>query len=61
MLTRIRRFLFGDSAHAFGTLSVVLLLCLAITPAKDVFQPQQTVTYDVAVSDFAGKPVSEFQ
>jgi len=33
-------------------------LQVAITPAKDVFQPQQTVTYDVAVSDFAGKPVS---
>jgi hypothetical protein len=33
-------------------------LQVAITPAKDVFQPQQTATYDVAISDFAGKPVS---
>jgi mono/diheme cytochrome c family protein len=38
MLTRIRKLLFGDSAHAFGTLSVVLLLCLAVTPAKDHFR-----------------------
>jgi len=38
MLIRIRKFLFGDSAHAFGTLSVVLLLCLAVTPAKDHFR-----------------------
>ena len=32
------RFLFGDSARAFGTLSVVLLLCLAVVPAKDHFR-----------------------
>ena len=31
-------FLFGDSAHAFGTLSVVLVLCLAVVPAKDHFR-----------------------
>jgi len=29
-----------------------------ITPAKDLFQPQQTATYDVVTRDFAGKPVS---
>ena len=33
-------------------------LQVEITPAKDVFQPQQTATYDVATRDFAGKPVS---
>ncbi len=38
MLTRIRKFLFGDSARAFGTLSAILLVCLAITPAKDHFR-----------------------
>ena len=38
ILSRIRTFLFGDSARAFGTLSVVLLVCLAITPAKDHFR-----------------------
>ena len=32
------QFLFGDSARAFGTLSVVLLICLAIAPAKDRFR-----------------------
>jgi mono/diheme cytochrome c family protein len=31
-------FLFGDSGHAFGTLSVVLALCLAVVPAKDHFR-----------------------
>jgi len=31
-------FLFGDSGHAFGTLSVVLVLCLAVVPAKDHFR-----------------------
>jgi uncharacterized protein YfaS (alpha-2-macroglobulin family) len=33
-------------------------LQVAITPAKDVFQPQQSATYDVVTHDFAGKPVS---
>ena len=32
------QFLFADSARAFGTLSVVLLLCLAVVPAKDYFR-----------------------
>ena len=31
-------FLFGDSARAFGTLSVVLVACLAVVPAKDHFR-----------------------
>jgi mono/diheme cytochrome c family protein len=31
-------FLFGDGARAFGTLSVVLVLCLAVVPAKDQFR-----------------------
>ena len=34
----IRKSLFGDSARAFGTLSAVLLLLLAIVPAKDYFR-----------------------
>ncbi len=38
MLRRIGAFLFGDSARAFGTLAAVLLVCLAITPAKDHFR-----------------------
>jgi mono/diheme cytochrome c family protein len=38
MLTKIRNFFFGDSWRAFGTLSVVLLACLAIAPAKDHFR-----------------------
>ena len=38
ILRRVRTILFGDSARAFGTLSVVLLACLAITPAKDHFR-----------------------
>src|SRR4051812_10897818 len=38
VLRRIRDFLFGDSSRAFGTLAVVLLVCLAITPAKDHFR-----------------------
>src|ERR1035438_9662017 len=33
----IRKMLFGDSARAFGTLGVVLLLLLAIVPARDFF------------------------
>jgi mono/diheme cytochrome c family protein len=32
------RFLFGDSARAFGSLSVLLLVLLAIVPAKDHFR-----------------------
>ena len=32
------RFLFADSAHAFGSLSVVLLVVLAVVPAKDYFR-----------------------
>ncbi len=34
----LRQFLFGDSARAFGTLSLVLLLLLTIVPAKDFFR-----------------------
>ena len=34
----IRRFLFGDSARAFGTLSLVLLALLTVVPAKDYFR-----------------------
>lgn len=34
-LASTARFLFGDSARAFGTLSAVLLALLAIVPAKD--------------------------
>ena len=34
----IRKMLFGDSARAFGTLGVVLLLLLAIVPARDFFR-----------------------
>src|SRR5258708_14207974 len=37
-LASIRGKLFGDSARAFGTLSVVLLLLLAIVPARDYFR-----------------------
>ncbi|HEY0795308.1 MAG TPA: MG2 domain-containing protein [Acidisarcina sp.] len=33
-------------------------LQVQITPAKDVFQPQQNVSYDVFTRDAAGKPVS---
>ena len=32
------KYCFGDSASAFGTLSVVLLILLAIVPAKDYFR-----------------------
>src|SRR5664279_3528244 len=35
----IRKLLFGDSARAFGTLSLVLLVLLIIVPAKDYFRP----------------------
>jgi mono/diheme cytochrome c family protein len=37
ILKKIWQALFGDSARAFGTLSVVLLLSLAIAPAKNYF------------------------
>jgi len=37
-LTAVRQLLFGDSARAFGTLSLVLLLLLTIVPAKDYFR-----------------------
>jgi alpha-2-macroglobulin len=33
-------------------------LQVEITPAKDLFQPQQSATYDVVTRDFSGKPVS---
>ncbi len=33
-------------------------LQVEITPAKDVFQPQASATYDLVTKDFAGKPVS---
>jgi uncharacterized protein YfaS (alpha-2-macroglobulin family) len=33
-------------------------LQVQITPAKDVFQPQQSAVYDVLTKDFSGKPVS---
>jgi uncharacterized protein YfaS (alpha-2-macroglobulin family) len=33
-------------------------LQVQITPTKDVFQPQQSATYDVLTRDFAGEPVS---
>lgn len=33
-------------------------LAVTITPARDVFQPQQQATYDVVAKDFSGKPVS---
>ena len=32
------RFLFADSGRAFGTLAVILLLCLAVVPVKHVFR-----------------------
>jgi mono/diheme cytochrome c family protein len=35
MLTKLRNLVFADSGRAFGILSVVLLICLAIAPAKD--------------------------
>jgi mono/diheme cytochrome c family protein len=37
-LRSVRQFLFRDSARAFGSLSVVLLVLLAIVPAKDHFR-----------------------
>ena len=35
--SRLWRTLFGDSARAFGVVSVVLLVSLAIAPAKNHF------------------------
>jgi len=37
-IEKLWQFLFGDSARAFGSLSVILLICLAIAPAKDRFR-----------------------
>jgi mono/diheme cytochrome c family protein len=37
-LAALYRFLFGDSVRAFGSLSLVLLACLAVVPAKDYFR-----------------------
>ena len=37
-ISSVVRILFGDSARAFGSLSVVLVLLLAIVPAKDHFR-----------------------
>ncbi len=34
-LTKLRQTLFGDSARAFGTLGVILLLSLAVVPLRD--------------------------
>jgi uncharacterized protein YfaS (alpha-2-macroglobulin family) len=33
-------------------------LAVQVTPARDVFQPQQSATYDVTTNDASGKPVS---
>lgn len=33
-------------------------LQVKITPARDVFQPQQSAVYDVVTNDFSGRPVS---
>jgi len=37
-LASIRETLFGDSARAFGTLGILLLLLLAVVPARDQFR-----------------------
>ena len=37
-LAALWKLLFGDSAHAFGSLSLVLLVLLTIVPAKDYFR-----------------------
>ena len=37
-LSSARRMLFGDSARSFGTLGIVLLLLLAVVPARDQFR-----------------------
>lgn len=36
-LLKVWRFFFGDSARAFGSMSVILLVLLAISPAKNYF------------------------
>jgi cytochrome c1 len=38
MIKRTGRFFFGDPARAFGTMSLVLLVALAVSPAKDFFR-----------------------
>ena len=38
MIRRAWEYLFGDSARAFGTLSLLLLVLLAIVPAEDYFR-----------------------
>ena len=45
------QFFFGDSARAFGTLSVVLLVCLAIAPAKDRFREWTRYQAQVPAAD----------
>jgi len=42
------RFLFGDSARAFGSLSVILLILLAIVPARDRFREWLSFQNDYA-------------
>src|ERR1039457_7243811 len=37
-IAAVRKALFGDSARAFGTLGLVLLLALAVVPARDHFR-----------------------
>ena len=37
-LSAIRKALFGDSARAFGTLGLLLLLLLAVVPCRDHFR-----------------------
>ena len=38
MMKRVRQSFFGDPARAFGTMSLALLIALAISPAKDFFR-----------------------
>jgi mono/diheme cytochrome c family protein len=37
-LASVWQFLFGDSARAFGSLSVILACCLSVVPARDYFR-----------------------
>src|SRR5450759_1376484 len=37
-IAAVRKALFGDSARAFGTLGLVLLLALAVVPGRDLFR-----------------------
>ena len=37
-LAALYRFLFGDSVRAFGSLSLILLVCLVVVPGKDHFR-----------------------